>query len=323
VAAWLGAAPERLLLTPGCTSALALAVADLPWTAGDRVLVSSVEHHALVRPVNALAARGVEVAEVPRAADGPLDLDALAHELARGGVRLVAMTAACNVTGELLPLAEIARLAHEHDTLVLIDGAQVTGWLPVDVTALGIDLFAFAGHKACQAPWGIGGLFVAPHVAMTTPAAACALPTSGKAPGCAPMPGYCDGGSVDRVALAGLAAALDWLDAPAEEERLPRARTQVERLARALEERPGVRLYGARAPESRLPTLAFTSAHRKTSVLADAFAHAGVTVAAGLQCAPRAHEALGTAPDGVIRLSVGPTTSEREIEDALAAIERL
>lgn len=323
VAAWLGATPERLLLTPGCTSALALAVADLPWRTGDRVLVSALEHHALHRPILALAARGVDATTVPRASDGPLDLDALERELGRGGVRLVAMTAACNVTGELLPLAEIVRRAHARDALVLIDGAQVCGWLPLDVTALGIDLFTFAGHKGCQAPWGIGGLFVAPHVAMQTPAAACALPAAGEPALCAPMPGSCDGGSVDRLALAGLAAALDWLDAPAQAERLPRARAQIERLARALEARPGLRLHGTRAPEARLPTLAVTRPGAPTSALALAFARAGVTVAAGLQCAPRAHEALGTAPDGVVRLSAGPTTSEREIEDALAVIEGL
>jgi len=317
------AVPERLLLTPGCTSALALGIADHPWRPGDRLLCSSLEHHALSRPATLLRERGVEVGRVPRASDGPFDLDVLEQELARGGVRLVAVTAACNVTGELLPVAEILSRAHAHGALCLVDGAQTCGWLPVHLANLNVDLFAFAGHKGLLAPWGIGGLYVAPEVAMTSPAASCALPAPGATPSCATMPGYCDGGSVDRAALAGLVAALDWLEEPEQAEGLERARREVERLTGALEERPGIRLHGVRDPEARLPTIAFTHAERPTRELVDALARHGIVVGSGLQCAPLAHEALGTAPGGVVRLSAGRTTVEDELERALEVIGEL
>lgn len=315
--------PERLLLTPGCTSALALAVADLPWEPGDRVLVSGLEHHALARPTQLLAARGVERTVIPRAPDGPLDLEQLRAELGRGSVRLVAMTAACNVTGELLPLEEVTALAHEHDALCLVDGAQLAGWVDLDLAQLGVDLFAFAAHKGLQAPWGLGGLYVAPHVSLASPSAACELPAPGTAPACATMPGYCDAGSVDRVALAGLVAALDWLDAPERADRLERARAQVERLAGALERRPDVQLHGTRDPATRLPTIAFTVLGRAPAEVARELAAAGLVVGAGLQCAPLAHESLGTAPSGVVRLSAGPTTCEEDVAAALEALAAL
>ena len=76
--------PARLVLAPACTSALAVAVADLPWEAGDRALASALEHHALHRPLTALAARGVELTTIPRAGSEPFALDALERELARG-----------------------------------------------------------------------------------------------------------------------------------------------------------------------------------------------------------------------------------------------
>lgn len=314
------AATERLLLTPGCTAALSLAISDHSWRAGDRLLSSSLEHHALSRPASLLHERGVAVERVPRASDGPFDLDVLERELARGGVRLVAVTAACNVTGELLPVAEIIARAHAHGALCLVDGAQVCGWLPIDLVGMGVDLFAFAGHKGLLAPWGIGGLYAAPEVAMTSPAASCALPAPGEEASCATMPGYCDGGSVDRAALAGLVAALDWLAQPEQAGGLERARGQVERLACALEECPGVRLHGVRDPAARLPTIAFTHEERPTRDLVDALARRGVVVGSGLQCAPLAHEALGTAPGGVVRLSTGRTTHEDELERALEVI---
>ena len=129
------------------------------------------------------------------------------------------MTAASNVTGDLLPVPEIVTLAHEHGALALIDGAQVAGWMPLDVAALDVDLLAFTGHKGPHAPWGIGGLYVSERVQMASPNAVCELPVGGGAT-CAPMPGYCDVGSVDRAALAGLEAGLRWLAAAEQSDRL-------------------------------------------------------------------------------------------------------
>ncbi len=322
VAASFGIAdPARLLLTPAATSALAVGVSDHPWERGDRVLVSGLEHHAVHRPASLLGERGVELGVIPRSVDAPLDLGQLRSSLEEGRVRLVAMTAACNVTGELLPVAEVVRLAHEHGALCLIDGAQVVGWLPVDVQAWGVDLFAFAGHKALHAPWGLGGLYVAPHVSMISPSAVCELPVDGEAAVCNTMPGYCDVGSVDRVALAGLAAALQWLEQEQQLQRLLLARQRIERLTKALEARPDVTLYGARDPERRLPTVAFTIRGRDSTQVAADFARAGILVGSGLQCAPLAHESLGTAPEGVVRLSVGPMHSDRDIEHVLRVVE--
>lgn len=312
--------PERLLLTPGCTSALAVAIADHPWAAGDRILISAMEHHAVARPAMLLEAQGVEVVVVPRAADGPIDVQALENELSRGRVRLVAMTAAANVTGEILPIERIVQLAHAHGALCLLDGAQVLGWLPVDVEALGADLFTFAGHKGPHAPWGIGGLYVSPTVKMTSPAAACEVPAEGEPRACTPLPGYCDVGSVDLVALAGLVAGLDWLDEEAQADRLARARDVIERIVEGLEQAPRIHLLGARAPEARLPTIAFTVEGRPSGKVAAALRAKGVLVASGLQCAPLAHDALDTAPQGAVRLSAGPMTTPDHAEAVLAAL---
>lgn len=228
VAAFFGLEdPSLLLPTPGCTSALAVAVADLPWRAGDRVLISGREHLALERPVRALAARGVEVVVAPEGSEGTVDLEAAARILAEGGVRLVAFSAACNVTGDLAPMDDLVQLAHAHGALALVDGAQIGGWWDLDLPALGADLFTFAGHKGLQAPWGIGGLYVRPGLELVAP----------RAPPARHGPGYCDVGSVDRAGLAALAAATQWLRA--RPGRLEAARAEATRLR--------ARLSGVRA----------------------------------------------------------------------------
>ena len=332
--------PERLLLTPGGTSALALALADVPWAAGDVVLTSRCEHHAVVRPLRQLEARGVTVERVGRAgggagaaggaAGGPLDLDALERRLAAGGVRLLALTTACNVTGELLPVEAAARLAREHGALVLLDASQTVGWFDHAPLARAADLLAFAGHKGLQAPWGLGGLVVAPEVSLAPPGAACSLepPADGAAPACGAMPSFCDAGSVDRLALAGLEAALPWLDDPARADRLAAGRAAAARLAegaRAL----GYRLHGDPDPDARLPTVALTwgddpaaQGEGTPTHVARRLEGLGVTASAGHQCAPEAHEALGTAAHGVLRLSLGATSGPDDVDRALEALAR-
>jgi len=298
--------PARLLLTPGATSALAVGIADHGWQPGDRVIVSGLEHEALYRPVRLLVRQGVEVVIARGAQAGVPALEEVEVALRRGGVRLLAVTAASNVTGEILPIEPLIALAHRFGARILVDAAQTAGWFSLDLDRLGADLVAFAGHKALQAPWGIGGLYRAPGLELASPRGS--------------QPGYCDVGSLDRAALAGLVAGLRWLEAPERADRLVRARAGLQRIARALSGRQELRLYGPSDPDSRLPTLAFRVAGRTAAELAASLAERGVLASGGQQCAPLAHQSLGTAPHGVLRLSAGPGNDDGDIDSALQVL---
>lgn len=307
--------PERLLLTPGCTSALAVGIADQPWAPGDRVVTSAWEHHALLRPVLALTERGVEHVIVPPGEGGALfDLETFSSILAEGRVRLVAVSAASNVTGALLPIDAIAALAHEHGASVLVDAAQVAGWMPIDFDRMGVEILAFAGHKGPQAPWGVGGLCMAPGAVFRSPR----VDAEGRS--WASEPGYCDTGSVDRLALAGLVAGLQWLAQAGPLDRLGRARAIIDALAAGLARHPELEPLGPGAADARVPTLALRCRGRASRAWARALAERGVIVSAGLQCAALAHRTLGTLPTGVLRLSVGPQTSAAIVDPVLAAV---
>lgn len=308
---------SRLLLTPSCTAALNIAVMDHLWQRGDRVVTSNYEHHALHRNLVKLSEVGVEVATLPRGNNALIDLEALQAELKMGRVRLLALTAACNVTGQLLPISEAIELAHEFGALVLIDGAQIAGWWDLDVTQLGADLFTFAGHKGPQAPWGIGGLFVSPDVSMNCPAAACERPESGKPTQCAVMPGYCDAGSVNLAALAGLSAGCRWLSEPEQQDRLQDARYLTGVFAEAVRHFPGVVLHDDVPIEEKVPTVAITIDNELSVDVAAKLREHGLITSGGFQCAPRAHHALDTDRTGAIRFSFGPQNQGCEVEQAL------
>ncbi|MEQ9410068.1 MAG: aminotransferase class V-fold PLP-dependent enzyme [Fuerstiella sp.] len=321
VADFFHVAPPRLLLTPSCTAALDLAVMDHPWRSGDCVLTSHFEHHALHRHLVKLQRLGVDTRALRPAGDELIDLKQLEAELKSTDVRLLAITAACNVTGRLLPMAEAIELAHQHGTLVLIDGAQIAGWWDLDVTALGADLFTFAGHKGPQAPWGIGGLYVAPHVEMNCPAAACELSGSETAAACAVMPGYCDAGSVNLAALAGLAAGCDWLSAPAQQHRLQHARDLAEEFANSVRCVSGVVIHHDVDMNLKMPTVTITVDDIQSAELALWLRQKSVIISGGFQCAPQAHHALGTSRTGVLRFSFGPHSTAHDVARALKALE--
>lgn len=314
---------SRLLLTPSCTAALNVGMMDHLWKAGDRVVTSHYEHHALHRNLVKLRENGVQVTVLPRGKSELIQLEALENELKRGHVRLVALTAACNVTGHLLPISEAIELAHEHGAIVLIDGAQIAGWWDLNVTELGADLFTFAGHKGPHAPWGVGGLFVSPNISMNCPAATCDFAEANAAYGCTVMPGYCDVGSVNVAALAGLAAGCRWLSESERANRLQTARELAREFSDAIRGLPGVVLHDDLPIERKVPTVAITVDNVSSIDMAGQLRENGLIVSGGFQCAPHVHTALGTDQTGVLRFSFGPQNKSAEIGLAIEILKQL
>ena len=320
VARYLHVDPTRLILTPGCTSALSLAISDHNWERTDRVLTSHFEHHALYRNLLQLKPRGVEVVVVPPSADELIDLDQLECELERGQVKLVAITAACNVTGRRLPIQEVTSLAHRFGTIVLIDGAQIAGWQDLDVSATGADLFTFAGHKALHAPWGIGGLYVSPDVVLNSPIASCEPELKDESTTCQRMPGYCDVGSANLFALAGLAAACDWLEEPQYAARLSYSNNLALEFSRRLDAEFDATLYHRADPAKSLPSVAFNIRGSSPAAIVEALRRFDVIAAGGFQCSPQTHLALGTHETGTVRVSFGPQNHRDEIDVLIEAL---
>jgi len=311
LATLLGVAdPTRVLITPGATSALQLGLNDLPWLPGDRLLIGPTEHHALHGAATRLRARGVVVETLPLGADEGPDLDALEAALRAGGVRLVAMAWASNVTGTVIDAATVVGLAHAHGALCLLDAAQTAGVLELDLDGLGADLVAIAGHKGPQGPQGVGVLVRGSGVPDGAPGTDW---TSAGPPGSGPT-GFCDAGSVNLAGLAGMVAGLRGLDA----HRHTHRHALTARLLRGLGALPGARILGPRDPGRRVGLVSVSMP--RLDLAAQRLAAAGVNASIGRHCAPAAHHALGTLPHGALRLSVGPATTAADVDHALSAL---
>jgi len=319
VASLLGADPERTLLGPGCTTWVN-AVLTGRLQSGDRVVVSALEHNAVMRPLRRLEElRSVGVAVVEGASDdGVPTASEVAAATALAPTALVVLTHASNVTGAVLPVADVA--AAVAPVPVLVDGAQTAGVLPFDFAASGAAAYACSGHKGLLGPSGTGVLLLAEGFEVE-PLVAGGTGSRSESEEMPPwLPDRLEAGTPNVVGIAGLGGACRWL-ASAGVARLREAECRlVERLVAGLSEIGGVSLPG-RAAGSSVGVVSFTVRGRDTGeVSAWLDRERGVMVRAGLHCAPAAHRRIGTFPDGSLRASVGPFTTVEEVDALLAAV---
>jgi len=315
--------PARIIFALNATDALNMALWGL-LRPGDRVVTTSIEHNAVARPLHAMAERGIEVTRVACAADGTLDLDDLDRALRSGPVRLVAMCHASNVVGTILPAHEAAQRAHEHGALFLLDAAQTAGVLPIDVREMGLDLLAFPGHKALLGPTGTGGLYVAPGVRLSPLRQGGTGTRSEEERQPEELPAALESGTVNTVGIAGLGAALRYLQQRGQRAIRTHEVAMTARLIDGLIDIPGLRIHGTGDPARQVATVSLSlEGWEPVDVAAVLDSSFGIAVRSGLHCAPQAHRTLGTYPRGTVRLSPGCFTTDDDVDEALAALGKL
>ena len=347
VAGLLGVAdPGRLGFFLNATDALNCAICGLV-REGDHVLATDWDHNSVLRPLSRMAReRHATVDFVPAGTDGALDMGAFARLLAMP-TRLVVVTHASNLTGQAVDdrtIADVVALAHAAGALVLLDASQTAGCLPLDMSALGVDILCCAGHKALMGPTGTGVCAVAPGVDLA-PWRVGGTGVDSKNPDQPDSwPERLEAGTPNVCGIAGLGAAATWLLREG-------AVAQIHEHERALSERflagvadlvaPSVpsgpsdptdptaatlTLYGqpsyGQAPD--LPVFLLNMRGWDPATLADALARDyDIACRAGIHCAPRMHRALGTYDTGALRLSFGAFTAEKDVELAARALHEL
>lgn len=318
--------PRRIVFAFNGTDALNMAIHGV-LRPGDHAVTTAAEHNSVLRPLRELERRGeITLDIVPCDRQGLVDPGAVAVALRRP-TRLVAVTHASNVTGAIQPVREIAALAHEHDALVLVDAAQTLGHLPLSVDELGADLLAAPGHKGLLGPSGTGLLYIRSGLEKSLRSlrqgGTGTLSEDDHQPG--DLPHKFEAGSHNVPGLVGLAAGIDFLLLKGLAQMRAHELALAEQLWRGLGEIPGVTRHGPPESARRVGVVSLHVAHYDPQeVAASLDAVHRVQVRAGLHCAPRLHQALGTlSQGGSVRLSPGPFTTPQEITTTLAALADL
>jgi cysteine desulfurase/selenocysteine lyase len=326
VADHLGAADRReVIFVRNATEAINLvarAWGDANVGAGDRIVLTEMEHHSNIVPWQQLAERaGAEIDWVPVGEDGLLDMDVYAALLERRP-KLVAVAHISNVLGSENPVAEIARLAHDAGALVLADGAQAAPKLPLDVAELGVDFYALTGHKL-YAPTGIGALWARHELLREMPpflggGSMIRKVTTGGTTYADP-PARFEAGTPAIAQAIGMASALRWLDALGMEAVREHEREIADYALASLGEVSGLRIFGPPRGPERLGPVSFELEGVHAHDVSEILDRHGVAVRAGHHCAQPLMDRLGIA--ATARASFGVYTTPEEIDRLVEGLD--
>lgn len=317
--------PDRIAFTSGCTHALNLAIQAYPWTPGDGIVISAVEHHALSRPARKVVReRGVRLFVVPYTDEVPFDLSVLENFLKNEGpIKMVATTHASNVIGSVLPVEAIGNLARQYGAHYLVDGAQTAGVVPIDVAAACIDMLALPGHKSLYGPPGVGALYISETVPLNTFMEG----GTGNDSGLHEMhPTLPDGFEVGTIALPNIlafAAGAHWVNETGLDTIRTHERELLSRMLDGLQALPEVTVYGHTHVDQKTPAVSFNIKGFHPKELGNLlFEEYGIALRAGFHCGPMAHEAIGTIKTGgTLRASMGYFTRQEDVDALLDTLK--
>ncbi len=318
-----GTGPERFAFTLNGTDALNMAFKGV-LNDGDHVVTTDLEHNSVSRPLRAMQlARKIELTRVRVDSSGTIDPDDVRRAITPK-TRLIAITHASNVLGTIQPVDAVGRIARERDVLFLVDAAQTAGVVPIDVQALQIDLLAFPGHKSLLGPTGTGALYVGERARLRAWREGGTGGDSSNEVQPGEFPHYLEGGTPNVLGVAGLTSGIKYVQERGLESIHEHEVRLSERLWRRLEEMGGFQIFGERDPSRRVGTMSFrTEALPATEIggiLDQAF---DIAVRPGLHCAPYIHRSLGTYPEGTVRVSPGPFSTEEDMDQVASALAEI
>ena len=310
------------VFTPGMTAGLNMLLKGF-LSPGDHVIVSSLEHNAMMRPIRQLEAQGVEFSRIPADSRGITDPKDILP-LIRPNTRLVAIMHASNVCGTLLPVKEISDICRERGLPVILDAAQTAGHYPVNMKELGLSALCVPGHKGLLGPQGIGALMLDEEFAKRVEPLISGGTGSASDSELLPpyMPDRFESGTLNIPGIFGLNAALGFIldkgvqTFRAHEEKL------TERFTDGLEGLP-LRLAGTKEISKRVGVISIDFTGRDNAEVAYELDKRGIMTRCGLHCAPSAHKTLGTFPQGTVRFSIGYANAECDVDAAISAIKEI
>jgi len=323
--------PERIIFAMNCSEALAIVIRGLLNTspAGSHAVATVMEHNSVLRPLNALAWQtGLRPEFIACESNTGLVDPGDIRRAIRPETKLIVCVHVSNVTGTIQPVGEVARIARECEVPCLIDAAQSIGHVPLDVQALGADFVAFSGHKGLLGPLGTGVLYIRPGAEgkLKTMKEGGTGTISEQPAQPDTMPDKFEIGSHNAIGLTGLSEGAAWV-LGREVETLRRHDEQLcELFIQLAGEVPGVRVYGPGDIAHRSGVFSVRAEGVSPAALSAALEREyGILTRHGVHCAPLAHRALGTYPEGTTRLSFGPFTTVEDVRraaEALAGIAR-
>jgi len=314
---------DHVVFTCNSTEALNIAINGTVFP-GDHVISTDLEHNSVLRPLYRLeAGQGVELSFVPADANGHVSYDDF-EALIRPNTKVIVCNHASNLTGGMIDLARVSRIARQKGILLIADASQTAGCIPVDMGQLGADILCFTGHKGLLGPQGTGGMCIREGVEI--------LPLKVGGTGVhsyskeqpSEYPTRLEAGTLNSHGIAGLSAAVDFIRETGISTISLKENTLMRRFYEGVVQIEGVTVYGDFSASQRTAIVALNIRDYDSGAVSDELSEKyDIATRPGAHCAPRLHRALGTKAQGAVRFSFSWFNTEAEIDEAIRAVEEI
>ena len=316
--------PANVVFTKNITESLNVVLKGL-LKEDDHVIVSSMEHNAVMRPLNSLGKKGVSFSRIQCNQVGELNPQDILRQI-DGNTRAVVMTHASNVCGTILNLEEVGKICKDKGLMFIVDAAQTAGFMDVDFKRLNADVIAFTGHKSLLGPQGTGGFLISDDLAkvIETFIEGGTGSLSDKEIQPEYMPDKLEAGTQNIPGIYGLNAALEYLEKRGIENLRSIEMNLVQEFLDGLRKINGIEVIGKKSVNDRTGVVSIDVPGKDNADISfrlnDEY---GISTRCGMHCAPSAHETLGTFPSGTVRFSFSHFNTLEEVEYTLEAIKKL
>lgn len=315
---------KQVIFTPGITHSLNYFIKGF-LKADDHVIVTSMEHNAVMRPLVQMEKRGVLYTTIQADQEGSISTHAFEKALT-SKTKAIIMLHASNVCGTILPIEEVGEICRRHGLYFVVDTAQSAGSIEVDIGKCNIDFLAFTGHKGLLGPQGIGGFIISdqlsevldPLIAGGTGSQSDSLHMPIQ------LPDRFESGTLNLPGIIGLHSALLYLEQEGIE-KLHRKKMQLtECFLEGAKMLPGVRIVGKQGVRDRVAVVSLDFYQYDNSLIAFELEQSfGIMTRVGLHCAPMAHKSCQTYPKGTVRFAFSANNTFEEVEECLAACSKI
>lgn len=319
---------KNVIFTPNVTTSLNFILKGF-LKPGDHILVSAMEHNAVMRPVVQLASSGISFDRIPCRTDGSMILEKV-EELLRPETKAIVTLHASNVCGTRMPLDALGEICQRHQLYFVVDSAQTAGIVPINMDKMHIDALAFTGHKGLRGPQGTGGFLVSQELAEQMEplisGGTGSISHTEEIPNF--MPDRFESGTPNLPGIYGLHEALLFLKTHSlqaiNEKELSLTGYFLEQLQTLDDTGRHIRIIGKKDLTDRNAVVSIQTPEIDMSQVAWQLDNEyGVMTRVGLHCAPNAHKTLGTYPAGTIRFSFGPENTKNELDFAIQGLKKI
>jgi cysteine desulfurase family protein len=291
---------------------------------GDHVIISSLEHNAIFRPLNRLQEEGVIDLTIINTEVGQKQFLEDIQRAITNRTKLIALTHASNLTGNILPVEQVGLLAAEEGVAFLIDAAQTAGVEPIDLQQIKADFLVFTGHKGLFGPQGVGGLYFNSDIDFNPLLEGGTGGSSKEKLNPDLVPDKYESGTLNTAGIAGLGAGLDFIKEQSLDQIKKKEKKLLQQLMIGLEKIPAVEVLTSEISEERVGVTAFKVAGSDSATIGQLLnAEYDIAVRTGIHCAPLAHQSIGSYDTGAVRVSFSYFNTELEVDKLLTALQEI